>query len=372
MGITNDLYQLKPGIINSGTILRVRKNKEAAFLKKYTIVNQGNNTNAQGIFSNTFIINSEDGKIERISLFATDRIIDFNEPGIYISLQSGSKSGFGSDFNDFFSTMATYLEDALFYILWDDIISRYEIINGTLNFRSTRDFTRWNCLFEEYVVDNYADSKQLLADFYVEKANEMILRHDEIISEGEDPKERHYDVEDYQELLQQLLNYKSHIAPEKLKQLNDWLEAQIYDTICIESVVTASQSIYDENEVYMQGKFEIRINAEKPYAESDIIDISEFLKSMVQNGEYFIFSCCCGVPSCSGWVKGIQVEHFDTTIRWTNLNTWKEWYFEKHRIEDDIKTIREEDKVYEKFFAKKEIEYIGVGDYWNTEDELKN
>jgi hypothetical protein len=66
------------------------------------------------------------------------------------------------------------------------------------------------------------------------------------------------------------------------------------------------------------------------------------------------------------------VEHFDTTIRWTNLNTWKEWYFENHRIEDDIKTIREEDKVNEKFFAKKEIEYIGVGDYWNTDDELKN
>lgn len=367
MGITNDLYQLKPRIINSGTILRVRKTKEAAFLKKYTIVNQGNDTHVQGIFSNTFIINSEDGKIERFSLFATDRIIDFKEPGIYISLQSGSKYGFGSDFNEFFTTMATYLEDALFYVLWDDIISRYEIIKGVLNFRSTRDFTRWNCLFEEYIVDNYADSKQLLADFYVEKANEMILRHNEIIQEGDDPKERHYEVEDYQELVQQLLNYKSYITPEKFKQLTDWLNAQIYDTIYVELVVTASQSIYDANEVYMQGKFEIRINTEKPYAESDIIDATELLNSMQQDGEYFIFSCCCGVPSCSGWEKGIQVEHFDTTIRWTNLNTWKEWYFEKQRIIDDINTVREEDQIYQNFFDKKEIEYIGLGYLWQKE-----
>lgn len=114
----------------------------------------------------------------------------------------------------------------------------------------------------------------------------------------------------------------------------------------------------------MQGILEIRLNGEKPYNDSDIIDIEELLKSIEQDGEYTIFSCCCGVPACSGWEKGIQVLHSDQSISWTNLNTGKTWRFDKQKIQEDLNNIREEVESYKRFFQQKDIEYVGVGYNW--------
>jgi hypothetical protein len=135
------------------------------------------------------------------------------------------------------------------------------------------------------------------------------------------------------------------------------------DSISITLLVQACQ--LDRQNIWFQGDLEIRINGIKPYAEiSDIINVDTFLKSLETDGEYFIFSCNCGIPECNGWTKGINVEHREQTILWTNENTKEVWIFDKSTIEKDLVAIRKEVLNYKNFFAKKKIEYVGVGYNW--------
>ena len=134
------------------------------------------------------------------------------------------------------------------------------------------------------------------------------------------------------------------------------------DNINIELLVIAAQ--LSENDIWMQGNMEIRINGEKPYSDSDILDVDVFLESLKSNGEYYLFSCNCGVPECSGWIKGVNVEHQENTIVWTNLNTNKKWFIEKTKIEKDLSIFRKEVKNYKKFFFEKKVSYVGVGYNW--------
>lgn len=135
----------------------------------------------------------------------------------------------------------------------------------------------------------------------------------------------------------------------------------ILDCINIELKVIAVQM--DLN-IWMQGDIEIIINGEKPYAESDIVNCETLFESLEKDGEYFIFSCNCGLPKCSGWINGIMVTNREEKIEWININTKKIWNFDRVKIEDDIKTIKEEVKVYKQFFKQKEIDYVGVGYSW--------
>ncbi len=134
------------------------------------------------------------------------------------------------------------------------------------------------------------------------------------------------------------------------------------DSVIVELVVTACQMEADN--IWMQGDLEIRLNTEKPYADSDIINVDEFLKSLEQDGEFSIFSCCCGVPECSGWEFGIQVLHLEENIKWTNPNNGKTWFFSKQKIKNDLIDIRNELANYKQFFSQKEIKYVGVGYNW--------
>jgi hypothetical protein len=89
---------------------------------------------------------------------------------------------------------------------------------------------------------------------------------------------------------------------------------KILDTINIELKVSAVLS--EPNDIWMQGDIEIFINGEKPYNEGDIIDFNILQESLIKNGAYFIFSCSCGIPQCSGWHKGINVTHSANTLKW--------------------------------------------------------
>lgn len=228
MGTLHEVYQLKPKVINCGAILRVRREKETAFLEKYTDPQIDYTNDGHGIFSNTFVINAPDGKVRRYALYATERIIDFKEPGIYISIQDSSKNGFGSDFDVLINEMAAYLEDSLFYVIWDFIIDRYEITNGTLYHKNTRDFSVWNYNFGKYLKANYTDAEPIIGDYYADQTYEMLVRHNEMIEDGENPKDL-YDVDEYEELLDSLSNYKNTITIEEFNVLKDWLKVQIAD-----------------------------------------------------------------------------------------------------------------------------------------------
>ena len=133
------------------------------------------------------------------------------------------------------------------------------------------------------------------------------------------------------------------------------------DNFYLELVVTACQM--GKGRIWMQGDLEIRFNSEgKPYADSDIINISEFLDSLEAEGEFEIFSCCCGIPECSGWKRGIQVKHIDQQyIEWANLNNNKTWLFEKESLLKDLETVNEEVENYKTFFKEKGIDYVGYG-----------
>lgn len=131
------------------------------------------------------------------------------------------------------------------------------------------------------------------------------------------------------------------------------------DNISIELKVCAVLS--DADNIWMQGDIEIFINGEKPYQEGDIIDSYILQDSLIKDGEYFIFSCCCGVPECSGWIKGIKVTHLENIVKWEDLNNNKTWFLEKSKIEEYLKTINEEVKIFKKYFAQKQIQYVGFG-----------
>lgn len=129
------------------------------------------------------------------------------------------------------------------------------------------------------------------------------------------------------------------------------------DSILLELVVTACQM--DANKIWMQGDLEIRLNSKKPYADSDIINVPELLNCLEKNGEFFIFSCCCGIPECSGWERGIQVQHEDEMIKWTDLNNGTIWHFSKEKIKADLIDIQKEAANFKLFFDQKGIKYVG-------------
>lgn len=120
----------------------------------------------------------------------------------------------------------------------------------------------------------------------------------------------------------------------------------------------------DADRIWMQGDLEIRFNGEKPYADSDRVDAVALLESMERDGEYFIFTCCCGVPSCSRWKNGIGVSKEKELTTWTDLNTGKAWNFDTNKQMTDMDDIRKQVKIYKDFFEKKGIEYVGVGYDW--------
>lgn len=134
------------------------------------------------------------------------------------------------------------------------------------------------------------------------------------------------------------------------------MEKQL-DSIHIELNVTAVQA--EDIDIWMQGNIEILINGEKPYSEGDIVDAYQLLKSMESNGRYFIFSCCCGIPQCSGWKDGIEVIHQENNIKWIDSNYNRIWLFDK--IQEDLKTINDEVVVFKNFFKEKQIDYVGYG-----------
>lgn len=134
------------------------------------------------------------------------------------------------------------------------------------------------------------------------------------------------------------------------------------DTILIELVVTACQM--KEDHIWMQGDLELRFNGKKPYSDSDIIDVGEFMKSIEGDGEYSIFSCCCGDTECRDWVHKIKVIHSGEYLLWTDPNKGQTWRFDKQKINSDLENIRQELKNYKRFFKDRGVKYIGVGYDW--------
>ncbi|MBN1318987.1 MAG: hypothetical protein JXA42_26125 [Anaerolineales bacterium] len=49
-------------------------------------------------------------------------------------------------------------------------------------------------------------------------------------------------------------------------------------------------------------------------------DYGQLLKSIDQDGEFYILTCWCGFPGCAGIKRGIEVRHEGDVVYWRVLN----------------------------------------------------
>lgn len=221
MGDLHGVTQLKPRIILGGAILKIKKEKEEKFLEKYPI--GVTSLGELGIFDHTFMTISDDGIVERYAMYHDHKVIDFKTPGIYVQVRGQSKHGPNRyDYVDFMSNLSAYLEDVLFCVHYCDDIDQYEIKNGVLYFKDKGKFYE----FDDYLIVDYASSPEIIADFYIERINELILFNNDLIENGEHLND-YYDQEDYEDLLNKIRKYNDYISIEKFKELEDWLKTQI-------------------------------------------------------------------------------------------------------------------------------------------------
>lgn len=218
MGTLHEIYQIKPKVISTAAVLPVKNELEVSFLKTYLKQNEH-----WGIFSNTFVFESKDGKVPRIALYCAERYVQFPNPGFYILIQSGSKYGFETAFEENLKKIAAFLEDSLFYVIWDFLLAKYEIVNGVLFIHHEKNFNESND-FETYLHDHYPD--EILAKYYLDCVIEMQLFYNEML-ENENEPGNVYEVEDYEKKLQKLVQYKEWIDVQEYKEMYQWLETRI-------------------------------------------------------------------------------------------------------------------------------------------------
>lgn len=224
MGTLNEVYQLKPIALSASAILKVKKNCEDSFLKHFDLKNTV--TKEKGLFSDTFVSISDNGKVERIAIYSPERTIDFKEPGIYLSIQSDGKWGFNDEFVEGVESAAPFLEDTLFFVIYDERITRFEVLNGQLRIEVTNNFDQWEHQFDNYLRSNYSDSPQLIADYCVDEVIELRLFLEDLEANDNDPG-IYYELEDYEELLSKISRYREYIPTEEFKELEDWLNEKI-------------------------------------------------------------------------------------------------------------------------------------------------
>lgn len=224
MGTLNEVYQLKPIVLSASAILKIKKDCEDSFLKNFNLKNK--NTIENGIFSDTFLYLSDDGKIKRLAIYSPNRIIDFEEPGIYLSIQSDGKWGFNDAFVRGIESTAPFLEDSLFFVIYDERISRFEVLDGVLYLEVTNDFDKWDYAFDKYVLSNYKDSPQVIADYYTDQVTELKLFLEDMVANDSDPG-TYYELEEYEDLLSKIVGYSEYIPTEELKTMTDWLNEKI-------------------------------------------------------------------------------------------------------------------------------------------------
>lgn len=224
MGTLNEVYQLKPIALSASAILKIKKSFEDSFLKSFNLKNT--DIMETGIFSDTFLYISDDGKVERLAIYSPERIIDFKEPGIYLSIRSDGKWGFTNAFIKGIENAAPFIEDTLFFVIYDERISRFEILNGKLHIEVTNDFDKWGYRFDNYVLSNFSDSPQMIADYYIDTVIELKLFFEYLIANDNDPG-TYYEVEEYEDLLNKIVTYSEYISTDEFNTIKDWLNEKI-------------------------------------------------------------------------------------------------------------------------------------------------
>lgn len=224
MGTLNEVYQLKSFVLSASAVLKVRKEKEHAFMKAFDITEVG--PNITGLFSDTFVSKSTDGKVERMAIYAAERFLPVRDGDIYLSIQSDGKWGFNDAFTNGIERAAPFLEDALFFVIYDIRITRFTIENGILSIDETTNFDEWDHQFDQYVLSHYMDFPVIITEYFLDEVVELKMHLEELAAEGGNPRS-FYEWEDFEEFLNKLISYRSYLPMEKVEPMEAWLREQI-------------------------------------------------------------------------------------------------------------------------------------------------
>ncbi len=80
-----------------------------------------------------------------------------------------------------------------------------------------------------------------------------------------------------------------------------------------------------------------------PFHADYTVDIFEAAASCRKEGEFFIFTCGCGVPGCAGIYQGVQVRHSDDFIYWKLPNP-----LDQNRQSESVERNVEDEFVFSK------------------------
>lgn len=192
MGTLHEVYQIKPRVLNGGALLKVqlseRSNQieiEEQFIKDYF----------EELPLSNLVFQRANPHLKVFGIYQEDRMIENPDSGDYFLVQSGSKYGFGQDFEDFLSKYAKDLQDAFFYVGYGDWIYSYEIKGDKFLMNQTALGTR---TFIEYILDSCQNQKELLSDLYFEELLTVYDYCKELKTEGY-TLDWYYDNEDYEQ-----------------------------------------------------------------------------------------------------------------------------------------------------------------------------
>ena len=80
----------------------------------------------------------------------------------------------------------------------------------------------------------------------------------------------------------------------------------------------------------------LKIDGQSPLRNhEDDFNLYEIFQSRQKEGEFFIFTCSCGIPECAGY-KGVNVTHQGGVVEWYDKTLNNEYAFDKILLDQEI------------------------------------
>jgi hypothetical protein len=73
------------------------------------------------------------------------------------------------------------------------------------------------------------------------------------------------------------------------------------------------------------------------------VSYEQLVRSTEADGQYYIFTCQCGVPGCIGITAGITVNHTDTITHWHITDPVQQTFvFDRYKLLDKVQLVRKQ------------------------------
>lgn len=64
----------------------------------------------------------------------------------------------------------------------------------------------------------------------------------------------------------------------------------------------------------------------------ELLDLEQLQSSLNADGDFFIWTCSCGVPGCAGMFDGVRVTHGNGKTAWDDLDCKRQFFFDSHDL----------------------------------------